>query len=123
MTKSQGIDTRIKVVRVHTHIFRRWYAPNSPRSSRVGKKSAFSTKAAATLPLPQPWSRTLTSPHIRLKAGSTYNDLVARFGRFPAVVSLEVAEHVYAPRDYARTLFDLVEPGGMALVSTLHHGY
>ncbi|MEN3975974.1 class I SAM-dependent methyltransferase [Emcibacter sp. SYSU 3D8] len=62
-------------------------------------------------------------PELRLEAGSAYDDLVARFGRFPAVVSLEVVEHVYAPRDYARTLYDLVEPGGMALVSTPYHGY
>jgi 2-polyprenyl-3-methyl-5-hydroxy-6-metoxy-1,4-benzoquinol methylase len=62
-------------------------------------------------------------PEIRLETGSGYDDLVARFGRFPAVISLEVVEHVYAPRDYARTLFDLVEPGGMALVSTPYHGY
>ncbi|RWC35180.1 MAG: class I SAM-dependent methyltransferase [Mesorhizobium sp.] len=62
-------------------------------------------------------------PHLRLEIGSAYDDLVARFGRFPAVISLEVVEHVYAPRDYARTLFDLVEPGGIALVSTPYHGY
>jgi SAM-dependent methyltransferase len=62
-------------------------------------------------------------PHLRLETGSAYDDLVARYGTFPAVISLEVVEHVYAPRDYARTLFDLVEPGGIALVSTPYHGY
>lgn len=62
-------------------------------------------------------------PHLRLEAGSAYDDLVARFGRFPAVISLEVVEHVYAPREFARTLFDLLEPDGMALVSTPYHGY
>jgi SAM-dependent methyltransferase len=62
-------------------------------------------------------------PHLRLEAGSAYDDLVARFGRFPAVISLEVIEHVYAPRDFARTLFDLVEPSGIAIVSTPYHGY
>lgn len=62
-------------------------------------------------------------PHLRLEEGSGYDDLVTRFGRFPVVISLEVVEHVYAPRDYARTLFDLVEPGGTAIVSTPYHGY
>ncbi len=62
-------------------------------------------------------------PHLRLETGSAYEDLVGRFGRFPAVISLEVVEHVYAPRDFAHTLFDLVEPGGIALVSTPYHGY
>lgn len=62
-------------------------------------------------------------PHLRLEAGSAYDDLVSIYGRFPLVVSLEVVEHVYAPRDYAKTLFDLVEPGGTAIVSTPYHGY
>lgn len=64
-----------------------------------------------------------TYPDLRLEAGSAYDDLAARFGQFPAVISLEVVEHVYAPRDFARTLFQLVEPGGYAIVSTPYHGY
>lgn len=62
-------------------------------------------------------------PQIRLELGSAYDDLAAKYGRFPVVISLEVVEHVYAPREYARTLFDLVEPGGTAIVSTPYHGY
>ena len=34
-----------------------------------------------------------------------------------------MVEHVYAPRHYARTLFDLIEPGGTAILSTPFHGY
>ena len=62
-------------------------------------------------------------PDLHLKEGSAYDDLVSLYGRFPVVVSLEVVEHVYAPREYARTLFDLVEPGGTAIISTPYHGY
>ena len=62
-------------------------------------------------------------PHLRFDEGSAYDDLAAKYGQFPVVVSLEVVEHVYAPRDYARTLFDLLEPGGTAVVSTPYHGY
>jgi 2-polyprenyl-6-hydroxyphenyl methylase/3-demethylubiquinone-9 3-methyltransferase len=62
-------------------------------------------------------------PHLRLDTASAYDDLAAQYGRFPVVISLEVVEHVYAPRDYARCLFDLVEPGGTAFVSTPYHGY
>lgn len=62
-------------------------------------------------------------PNLRLETGSAYDDLVSTYGRFPVVVSLEVVEHVYAPRDYAKTLFHLVEPGGSAIVSTPYHGY
>ena len=62
-------------------------------------------------------------PELRLAPGSAYDDLAAKYGRFPVVVSLEVVEHVYAPRDYAATLFDLLQPGGTAIVSTPYHGY
>lgn len=64
-----------------------------------------------------------TYPHLRLEEGSAYEDLASRFGTFPSVVSLEVVEHVFLPRDYARTLYSLVEPGGVAVVSTPYHGY
>jgi len=62
-------------------------------------------------------------PELKLFEGSAYDDLAARFGRFPVVTSLEVVEHVYFPRRYAATLFSLLEPGGTAIVSTPYHGY
>ena len=62
-------------------------------------------------------------PHMRIEYGSAYDDLAAEYGRFPMVISLEVVEHLYSPRAYAKTLFDLVEPGGEAVVSTPFHGY
>lgn len=62
-------------------------------------------------------------PALRLEVGSAYEDLAQSFGQYPAVISLEVVEHVYAPRDYARTLFQLLEPGGVAVLSTPYHGY
>ena len=62
-------------------------------------------------------------PEIDLHTGSAYDDLQARFGRFPLVYSLEVVEHVYAPRDYAKTLLSLMQDDGVAIVSTPYHGY
>lgn len=62
-------------------------------------------------------------PGLRLEIGSAYDDLATKYGRFPVVLSLEVVEHVYAPRHYAKTLFDLVEPGGSVILSTPYHGY
>ncbi len=62
-------------------------------------------------------------PDLCLAKGSAYDDLASIYGRFPVVTSLEVVEHCYAPRDYARTLYDLVEPGGTAIISTPYHGY
>lgn len=62
-------------------------------------------------------------PHLSLQLGSAYDRLTEAYGRFPVVISLEVVEHLYAPRLFARTLFDLVEPSGTVIVSTPYHGY
>jgi len=62
-------------------------------------------------------------PDLALEVGSAYDDLVTRFGRYQALISLEVVEHVYAPRTYAKTAFDLLELGGIAIFSTPYHGY
>lgn len=64
-----------------------------------------------------------TRPHLSLQLGSVYDCLSVQHGRYPVVLSLEVVEHLYAPRDFARTLFDLVEPSGTVIVSTPYHGY
>jgi 2-polyprenyl-6-hydroxyphenyl methylase/3-demethylubiquinone-9 3-methyltransferase len=62
-------------------------------------------------------------PNLKLSEGSAYDDLALQYGRFPLVVSLEVAEHVYFPRRFAATLFSLLQPGGTLLLSTPYHGY
>jgi SAM-dependent methyltransferase len=62
-------------------------------------------------------------PELKLFQGSAYDDLVAKYGRFPVVTSLEVVEHVYFPRQWVASLFSLCEPGGTAIVSTPYHGY
>ncbi|MFO0893375.1 MAG: methyltransferase domain-containing protein [Phycisphaerales bacterium] len=62
-------------------------------------------------------------PHLSLHLGSAYDDLAARFGTFPAVISIEVVEHVFAPRVYARTVHNLLEPGGTFILSTPYHGW
>lgn len=59
----------------------------------------------------------------QLQIGSAYDDLQSQYGQFPAVISLEVVEHVYFPRKYAKCVHDLLEPGGIAIVSTPYHGY
>jgi 2-polyprenyl-3-methyl-5-hydroxy-6-metoxy-1,4-benzoquinol methylase len=62
-------------------------------------------------------------PQLKLYQGSAYDELAETYGRYPVVTSLEVVEHVYAPRKYAQTLFSLLEPGGTAILSTPFHGY
>ncbi|WP_044256640.1 methyltransferase domain-containing protein [Rhodopirellula sp. SWK7] len=58
-----------------------------------------------------------------LQLGSAYDDLASTYGQFPIVVSLEVVEHVYFPRKYAKCVHDLLEPGGTAIITTPYHGY
>jgi 2-polyprenyl-3-methyl-5-hydroxy-6-metoxy-1,4-benzoquinol methylase len=62
-------------------------------------------------------------PGLRLSIGSAYDDLAGLHGRFPVVVSLEVVEHLYFPRVFAKSVFELLEPGGLAIISTPYHGY
>lgn len=63
----------------------------------------------------------LAGPHCFV--GSAYDDLAAQYGRFPVVASLEVVEHLIDPKRFARTAFDLLEPGGTAIISTPFNGY
>lgn len=62
-------------------------------------------------------------PKASIVVGSAYDDLAARFGPFPVVYSLEVVEHVYFPRKLAACAYDLLEPGGLIILSTPYHGY
>jgi 2-polyprenyl-3-methyl-5-hydroxy-6-metoxy-1,4-benzoquinol methylase len=65
----------------------------------------------------------LAFPGIRFDVASAYDDLTQIYGQFDAVVSLEVVEHLYDPRLYARNMFNLVRPGGGIVISTPYHGY
>ena len=62
-------------------------------------------------------------PDCRLEIGSTDDDLGARFGKFDVVLSLEVIEHVYSPKRYVDVVGDLLNPGGIAIISTPYHSY
>ncbi len=62
-------------------------------------------------------------PAVRMDVGSAYDELHAKYGTFPLVLSLEVVEHLMDPRRFAQTVFNLLEPGGCALISTPYHGY
>lgn len=62
-------------------------------------------------------------PGLKLAQGSVYDDQTGAHGRFPLVMSLEVVEHLYFPRKFARTAYDLLEDGGTAVISTPYHGY
>jgi len=66
---------------------------------------------------------TAAYPKVRFAERSAYDDLAKEYGVFHGVVSLEVVEHCYWPRMYAKCVFDLLQPGGVAIISTPFHGY
>jgi 2-polyprenyl-3-methyl-5-hydroxy-6-metoxy-1,4-benzoquinol methylase len=65
----------------------------------------------------------LEFPKLKIYQGSAYDDLAKSYGQFPVVISLEVVEHVYSPRQFSRSIFNLLRNDGIALISTPYHGY
>ena len=62
-------------------------------------------------------------PQLKLEPGDAYDDLKAVYGVFPVVYSVEVIEHCQYPRKILRTIYDLLEPEGTAIITTPYHGY
>jgi 2-polyprenyl-3-methyl-5-hydroxy-6-metoxy-1,4-benzoquinol methylase len=62
-------------------------------------------------------------PHLQIHQASCYDDLAARFGQFPVVISLEVIEHVFLPREFCRCVYSLLQNEGSAIISTPYNGY
>lgn len=63
------------------------------------------------------------TPAANINVGSGYDDLSKDYGTFPVVYSLEVIENLYSPRIFLRTAHELLEPGGLLVMSTPFHGY
>lgn len=60
------------------------------------------------------------------RRASLYDDLTAPFAgvsSFDAIVIVEVIEHLYSPRTFARRAFDALQPGGLLIVTTPYWGY
>lgn len=62
-------------------------------------------------------------PNIRFEQLSAYSDLGTAYGKFSAVIALEIIEHLYSPRQFMETVTNTLEPGGIAIISTPYHGY
>ena len=62
-------------------------------------------------------------PDITFRLGTGYDDLAGTYGTFPIVISLEVIEHCYSPKAFLKTTWDLLQPGGLGIISTPFHGY
>ena len=61
---------------------------------------------------------------VRFAVGSVYDDFRSAFGgRFDAIVSLEVIEHLYDPQLFVQRVREALAPGGVFIVSTPYHGY
>jgi 2-polyprenyl-3-methyl-5-hydroxy-6-metoxy-1,4-benzoquinol methylase len=64
-----------------------------------------------------------THPSIHFEHRSVYDDLASTYGQFDVVLSLEVIEHLYSPREFLKTAEALLRPGGFLILSTPYHGY
>jgi 2-polyprenyl-3-methyl-5-hydroxy-6-metoxy-1,4-benzoquinol methylase len=62
-------------------------------------------------------------PNATFHLGTGYDDLADKYGTFPIVISLEVIEHCFSPKAFLHTMFKLIEPGGLGIISTPFHGY
>ena len=65
--------------------------------------------------------RNFSGPAFHL--GTGYDDLAGIYGTFPIVISLEVIEHCYSPKAFLERIYDLLEPGGLGIISTPFHSY
>jgi 2-polyprenyl-3-methyl-5-hydroxy-6-metoxy-1,4-benzoquinol methylase len=66
-----------------------------------------------------------TYPEVRFEQIAADMDMLKNLeaNEFDVVVSTEVIEHVYAPRDYALGCFHALKPGGTLICTTPYHGY
>jgi 2-polyprenyl-6-hydroxyphenyl methylase/3-demethylubiquinone-9 3-methyltransferase len=65
-------------------------------------------------------------PEIQFRLLSVYDDYRTAFdgvSQFDAIVSVEVIEHLYSPRQFARRCAEAVRPGGLVVVTTPYWGY
>jgi SAM-dependent methyltransferase len=66
-----------------------------------------------------------TSPSLRFQEALFGDSLIASLAgeRFDLVISSDVIEHLYHPRELIRTAHGIVKPGGRLIVGTPYHGY
>jgi 2-polyprenyl-6-hydroxyphenyl methylase/3-demethylubiquinone-9 3-methyltransferase len=66
-----------------------------------------------------------TYPHLTFASYPATPDLLKHLQRdpFDCVISTEVVEHCYAPRDWAQACYAALRPGGSLICSTPYHGY
>jgi len=68
--------------------------------------------------------QTYPNIHFFLADGqAAHADFIAKSGLVDVVISTEVIEHIYDPREFLRSCFALLKPGGIIVVTTPYHGY
>ena len=66
----------------------------------------------------------LCGPNARVLHMSVYDDMCSAFGgNWDVVVSTEVIEHLYSPRQFLRRVDAMLAPTGSIVLSTPYHGY
>src|SRR5262249_34707082 len=68
-------------------------------------------------------ARQFESDQLHFEVASTNDDLGARYGTFPVVISLEVIEHCHSAREFIAAFRSVLAPGGIGFISTPYHGY
>ncbi|HMJ89549.1 MAG TPA: class I SAM-dependent methyltransferase, partial [Candidatus Acidoferrum sp.] len=70
------------------------------------------------------WARR-TYPQGRFELLAADQDILQNLGEAPfdLVLSTEVVEHLYAPREWARGCFAALKPAGHLICTTPYHGY
>lgn len=63
------------------------------------------------------------APEVRFEVCDLAQDPSADLGRFDAVVSTEVIEHLYLPAQLLQFAAHVLKPGGKLILSTPYHGY
>lgn len=63
-------------------------------------------------------------PECQFIQGSIYDSpLPQLINSFDAVISVEVIEHIFYPRELAKKAYEYLQPGGTLILTTPYHGY
>jgi 2-polyprenyl-3-methyl-5-hydroxy-6-metoxy-1,4-benzoquinol methylase len=65
-------------------------------------------------------------PETQFAVASAYDDYRTVFpgvSQFDAIISVEVIEHLYSPKQFAKRCAEAVRPGGLVIVTTPYWGY